>query len=385
MSSAAEPDIYARLGVSRVINAAGKLTALGGSVLHDEVIAAMNAAARSHVELATLRRAAGAEIARLLEAEAACVVAGAAAGIAVAVGAVIAGTDQAAVWRLPLTGGRANEVLLQTGHWVNFGAPVEQMVRMAGGVPVAVGWSNSTPAAAFRAALSERTAACLFVQSHHAVQKGMLSLAECLTLCRERGVPVIVDAAAEEDPFTALRAGADLVIFSGAKAFEGPTTGIVAGRRALIEACELQHTGIARTMKVGKEDIAGLVVALARYVSAWRDGDAAAAAHRRRIVDTLFVALRELPHTLVSVEPDEAGRAIDRVALQPCADELGFNAMQLADALSNGNPSVRIRPHHLARGAVLLDPRALSEDEAQTVIESIRRAYAHLSGVSGKR
>ncbi len=99
MTGVATPDIYAQLGVPRVINAAGKLTALGGSVLDEEVIAAMNAAARSHVELAALRLAAGAEIGRLLETEAACVVAGAAAGIAVSVGAAIAATDQAAVWR----------------------------------------------------------------------------------------------------------------------------------------------------------------------------------------------------------------------------------------------------------------------------------------------
>src|SRR5215208_6427433 len=175
MTSVADPDIYEQLGVPRAINAAGKLTALGGSVLHPEVIAAMEAAARSHVDLQELRLAAGREIARLLEAEAACVVAGAAAGIAVSVGAAIVGQDQAAVWRLPLADGRPNEVQIQTGHWVNFGAPVEQMVRLAGGVPLPVGWANNVPRAALEATMTERTAALLFVQSHHAVRKGMLS------------------------------------------------------------------------------------------------------------------------------------------------------------------------------------------------------------------
>ena len=375
MTTLKAPEIYDRLGVPRVINAAGKLTALGGSVLHDDVIAAMTAAARSHVDLQTLRLAAGREIARLLEAEAACVVAGAAAGIAVAVGAIIAGQDQAAVWRLPLTDGRPNEVLIQAGQWVNFGAPVEQMVRMAGGTPVAVGWTNNVPPAALVATLGERTSALIYVQSHHAVQKGMLSLETCIALCRERRTPVIVDAAAEEDPFAALRAGADLVIFSGAKAFEGPTTGIIAGRRDLIAACELQHTGIARTMKVGKEDIAGLVVAMDRYVRAWREGSSVAG-ERGRIVGRLYEALRSLPHTSVGIVPDEAGRAIERVSLQPDSEALGFTAHDIADALREGSPSIRVRPHQLSLGVVLLDPRGLTDADAVEVIEAVRRLYA---------
>ena len=373
--------IYDRLGVPKVINAAGKLTALGGSVLTEDVVEAMNEAARAHVDLSALRLAAGRAIAEAVGAEAACVTAGAAAGIAVAVGACICGEDQAAVWRLPLTDGRPNEVLLQAGHWVNFGAPVEQMVRMAGGVPVPVGWANSVPEDLLRESMGGRTACFLFVQSHHAVQKGMLPLERCIAVCGEYGVPVVVDAAAEEDPHRYLEMGADLVVYSGAKAFEGPTTGFVAGWGHLIRACELQHTGIARTMKVGKEDIAGLVVALDAYVARRRgEGaeDGVEATRRHALTELLHARLKDLPHTAVTVAMDDAGRDIPRVALTPDAAALGFTARELVKALAAGNPSIRTRNHYLSMGTILLDPRAITEVDAGLIVDRIGALYTLL-------
>ena len=82
--------IYARFGVPPVVNAAGKMTALGGTAQSPEVAAAQAAAAQGHVDLAALRAMAGRRIAELTGAEAASIVPGAAAGIVVSVAACVA-------------------------------------------------------------------------------------------------------------------------------------------------------------------------------------------------------------------------------------------------------------------------------------------------------
>jgi L-seryl-tRNA(Ser) seleniumtransferase len=97
------------------------------------------------------------------------------------------------------------------------------------------------------------TAAILYIKSHHCVQKSILSVTEAAEVAKAHGIPLIVDAAAEEDLRLYYNQGADLVIYSGAKAIEGPTSGLVLGRRQYVEWVKQQAGGIGRAMKVGKE------------------------------------------------------------------------------------------------------------------------------------
>src|SRR5207244_8206609 len=134
---------------------------------------------------------------------------GAAAGIALSVAAVLAGSDPYRVALLPdasFTSRR--EVLLQAGHYVNFGAPVTQMIQLGGGVPIIVGAVNATARAQVASAVGANTAALFFVQSHYAVQSGAVSLTDFVAIARERNIPLIVDAAAEEDLRAYVGAGA---------------------------------------------------------------------------------------------------------------------------------------------------------------------------------
>src|SRR5206468_1920573 len=167
----------------------------------------------------------------------------------------------------------------------------------------------------------------------------MLALAPVVALARERGVPVLVDAAAEEDLRRYVAAGVDLVAYSGGKAFAGPTSGFVAGRAALVAACRAQERGVARAMKVGKEAILGLLAAIEAY--AGRD-EAAEHGRQGAIVSEILSALGDLPHTRVAEAPDEVGRSIVRVALSPDAGALGFTATDLARALADGTPRVTV-------------------------------------------
>jgi L-seryl-tRNA(Ser) seleniumtransferase/D-glucosaminate-6-phosphate ammonia-lyase len=372
---------YERLGVDRVINASGMMTRLGGALLAPEVARAMADAGAAHVDLDELKTRAGKAIAGWTGAEAAWPTSGAAAGIAIMTAAVVAGADPSRVARLPDADWAPRTVLVQAGHWVDFGAPVEQMVRLGGGRPVLVGSVNRVTTDDARGALaSVGVAAVLFVQSHHAVQQGMLTLTETVALARERAVPVLVDAAAEEDLRRYVTAGADLVAYSGGKAFGGPTSGFVAGRVELVAACRAQERGIARAMKVGKEAIVGLLAALDLYVK--RDGPAEAS-RQAGIVATLREALGRLPHTRVAESADEAGRGIVRLTLSPDARALGFGAADLVRTLASGapgRPRVMVRAHGASTGTIALDPRPLTAADVPVLVEAIRAAYDGLRG-----
>lgn len=355
--------------LTTVINAAGKLTALGASVQSSKVRQAQADAARYHVDLNEMRSWASSQITEMTGAQATCITSGAAAGIAISVAAVITGTNLAAVNQLPDVGSRANKIILQAGHEVNFGAPVTQMIRMAGGEPLIIGSTDRVSAGRLHEALQTQSpVAMLFVQSHHCAQDNMLKLAECIDLCKGAKIAVIVDAAAEEDLRCYIAAGADLVTYSGGKAFGGPTSGFITGRSALIEACELQSRGIARTMKVGKEQIAGLVQALAEYAE--RDE----LAERERLDEIngkLIACLDDIDGLHVYRSKDEAGRSFERVSLEGPG-----NLRQLVKYLAEGDPSIRTRNHLLSKGIIMIDPRELRLDQTEIISERIREFYA---------
>lgn len=350
-----------------VINAAGKLTALGGSAQSEAVAKAQSDAAGKHVDLARLRKLAGEQIADWTGAEAACITTGAAAGIVISIAAVMTGTNLLRVQKLPETDGD-NRILLQAGHAVNFGANVTQMIRLGGGAPHILGSANSVPERLLADTLDTSAArAMVYVQSHHSVQENMIPLDRCIEICHRHNTPVIVDAAAEENLTRYVDLGADLVTYSGGKAFGGPTVGFIAGRQSLIDACELQFVGIARPMKVGKEAIAGLLAALDAYKSA----DPAARQQELRHINTLIMeGLGNCPGYSLSLKPDEAGRPFERVAVRAAGGS--FAVRELVAYLAGGFPSIRTRNHHLDQGMVLLDPRELTRADAETIIERLK-------------
>ncbi len=357
---------FSALGLPRVINASGKMTALGGTAQSDAIAKALGSAAQHHVELSTLRAEAGRLIARRTGAEAATVTTGAAAGIAIGVAAMITGTDAARIAQLPDSGDLANEILLQAGHEVNFGASVRQMIRLGGGRPVHVGTPSRVEEEEIVAAISPRTAGLLFVQSHHTRQQNGLPLEALVRLGAEHGLPVLVDAAAEADLTAYIEQGADLVTYSGGKAIGGPTCGFICGRRDLIAACEMQNAGIARAMKVGKEQIMGLLAALAVYPSepTWPERLA-----------RLESALQSLPDAVVGQKKDLAGRDIVRVALEGPPERL----KQLSHSLREGDPVIYTRNHQIEEGLMLFDLREVKDEDVERIAERVRALWVQSS------
>lgn len=358
------------MGVRPVINVSGTMTALGASIVVPEAVDAIAAILPEFVEIDDLQRKASAVIGRLCEAGAGFVTASCSSGITMGVAGAMTGADLAAIERLPDTTGLKNEVVILAGHMVSYGAPVEQAVRLAGARVTPIGQATSARAYQLAGAITERTAAAVYVVSHHTVHHGMLPLAEFVEIAHAKGVPVIVDAASEYDLRGPLAAGADMALYSSHKFLGGPTGGIVAGHRDLVRAAFLQNGGIGRGMKVGKEGVVGTIAAL----EAWERRDHVAVRARENAALNLWRdTLRGRPGVTAAIVPDPTDNPLDRlrVTLEPSAAHI--TAWDLADRLASGNRPVIVRDHEIEHGYFYLDPCNLHPGEETVVAASLVR------------
>ena len=206
--------------------------------------------------------------------------------------------------------------------------------------------------------------------SHHTTQYGYVPLQPFVETCHERGVPVVVDMAAEEMMLPEVVAtGADLVITSGHKHFRGPTSGVMAGRLDLIQAAFAQNRGIGRGMKIGKEGIIGLTVALEEWEKGYYRAEQAA---EKRRIGRLVARLNKLPG-IVAAEvwpsPDPYPIMRAQVTVEPA--QAGLTAMALSVALAEGDPTIKTRGHHVEEGYFLLDPFNMSDADAEFIGDRI--------------
>jgi L-seryl-tRNA(Ser) seleniumtransferase len=360
--------LLASLGVRPVVNAVGTWTMYGAAPACTEAAEATTWALGRSFVMAELQAAASTAIARATEAEAGCVTACSASGVALAIAACITGTDPARVRRLPDTSGLRADVVMLKGHVVDFGADVRQMARMAGARIVEAGTATHCGRDELDAAFTPQTAAVLYVVSHLCVQRGQPPLADVVAAAHVRGVPVVIDAAAEYDLRGFHRAGADLVVHSAHKFLAGPTAGLVAGRAALIEAVRAQDRGIGRPMKVGKEGIVGLIAALERWrtfdLDGQRDRDRAKLA---RAADRLG----NLPGLSTELEPDTTDNPTDRLRVHVNPAAAGLDAAALGAALREGPTAFVVRDHLADLGYVLIDPRSLDDAELDRLTDRI--------------
>ena len=362
------PLLASRLGLARVVNASGTMTSIGASRVVPEAVAAGAEIQGHFVRIDELQAKASTVVARLTGAEAGCVTACSAAGITESVAAAMTGTDLARIEQLPDTTGMKSEVVIQAGHLIDYGAPVEQAVRVAGATVVPAGTAARVEPYHLESRLTGSVAAALYVVSHHTVQEGQVPLEDFVAACRERDVPVIVDMASEYDLRGPIELGADIAIYSAHKFLGGPTAGIIAGSKDLVRACYLQNRGLGRLMKVGKEGILGTIAAL----EAWEGRDHAGAREReRKIVSSWLGSLDGHDGIDLAVVPDWTGNPIDRLRVTVDPVRAKLFAWELADRLAGADPAIVVRDDLIEQGFFFLDPCNLEPEEAQLVSDRI--------------
>ena len=367
LTASSPSPLYASLGVKPVINGVGVVTVLGGSIMPPEVIRAMEEASRFFIPLPELERKVGARIAELLHAPAAMVTCGAASAITVGTAACLSQGDPKKLRQLPSRDGIRFEVIQQKSHRSGY----EHQMELCGAKIVSVQTRQE-----LESAINERTGMMFFLNK--AEHDGEIKPDEFIRIGRERGIPTMNDAASDATPKENLwkytKQGFDLVIFSGGKALRGPqASGLLLGRKDLIEAsfpAMSPYGGIGRGMKVGKEELCGLLAAVERYLKVDH------AAEQRELegrVETIRTALKnidgvqtqrhvpvianEVPHVIV--EWDEAAR--------------GLTSADIVTKLQAGDPSIHVqRP---GNGKLLISVWMMRGDEHKIVGRRLRELF----------
>jgi D-glucosaminate-6-phosphate ammonia-lyase len=392
--------IYETLGVRPVINASGPVTRLSGNPVHAEVAQAMAEAAQLCVRIDELQEAAGRYLAEVSGAEAGYVTAGAAAGLALAAAACIARFDIAAMDRLPDTSSLPNEIVIQRAHITDY----SHALRVSGARLVEVGYvgypgQGVTWPWEVEAAIGERTVALAYSIGN---KGGVVSLSEMAEIAHRHELPLIVDAAASLPPRENLQRfiaeGADLVTFSGGKMVGGPqASGILIGRTDLIESVALQHQdmdvypktwpwrerylasgrlpgpphhGIGRPMKVGKEEIVGLVVALRRFMT--RDLEAERRDQQAQL-EQIVEALTGLPGVSASLLDDAAAPRPYPTAIVRLDERiLERSTESVVNQLAEEDPPIAVSQNFLDQHALGLVATTLRPGEAEVVAARLK-------------
>ncbi len=362
--------IYESLGIRPVINAYATLTRLGGSLMPPEVLDAMHEAAHCFIDLPELHIRVGERIAELTHNEAAYVSSGAAAGLVLATAACITGSNPELVNRFPDLSGLKNEIIVHRTHRNGY----DYAVRQTGAKLVEIGTAAGTTAQHLEAAINAQTAAIFWFQGIMTTPHD-LPLAEVVRIAKAHDIPVVVDAAAQLPPVENLWAftemGVDIAIFSGGKDLRGPqSSGLMLGRQDLIEACRLHsspNANIGRPMKVGKEELLGLLAAVERYLQIDHEERSQYCEDSVKLWSDAFNQVAGLKAS--RSYPNEAGQPLPRCQLTVDAARLGFNRDVLMERLASGTPSIVVAPFE--ENSIQINPMTLEAGEETILLKRL--------------
>ena len=363
-------DIYKKLDIRTGINAWGTVTKLGGTRLPPEVIQAMADAANSFVPMHEFHRKAGEYTAKLLGVEACCITCGAAAGLAISAAACMTRGERAKVLRLPDTADMPDEILMLKAQRILY----DQALKLTGAVIREVGTASFAAPDLLEAEINDRTALFVYVAEAECM-RGSVPLPDLVPVLKKRGIPIVVDAAAELPPTGNIRnyltMGADLAVFSGGKEIRGPqASGLIVGGKDHIDACYANccpNYGIGRPMKISKETVAGLVTAVELFtkrdykiqMSTWED-------MTRRIYASLDRRSDVRARTGFPNEPGVQPANILRAYVKP----LNVSATALQELLLEEPTPVYVDTQN---DEIVLNPQCLEPEEIEPLVKILCR------------
>ncbi len=362
---ASKRDLFKEFGIRTFINASGYFTSLSGSLMQHDAADAIRETATSFCRLEDVQDKVGERIASLLHAEAAMVTAGAFSALMLGMAGVLSGTDQKKVSQIPrLEGsGMKSEVILQKAHNDGYAHALTNC-----GVKLITVETIEE----LEKAISEKTAMMYFINYQSSL--GKIQHKEWLELARKHRIPTMIDMAADLPPKENLwkfhDMGFDLVCVSGGKFMRGPqSTGILSGKKELIAAARMsappRGSNIGRGMKVNKEEIFGLYIALEHFINTdqereWKLLEDRIAVIAKEAASVPGVKAELIPLPLINRIP----------TLNISWDKSKIKLENLAAILRNGNPSIEVMGG--PGGSINVTSHMLKKDEVKIVASRIR-------------
>ena len=332
-------DYYEKLGVTKIINAAGTYTFLTASIMPLQVQAAVMQAAKNPVRLNELQKATGEYLAKRLQCEGALVTAGAASALTLGTAACMTVANPAAVKQMPTNmDGLKNEVVVQKAHRYDY----DHALLNCGIRFVEVETLDQ-----YQNAFTDKTVMAHFF---NAAEGGQISREDWIRVAHQHNVPCFNDAAADVPPISNLwnytKMGFDLVTFSGGKGIRGPqNAGLLLGRKDLIVAAVANDMpiseAIGRGMKVAKEQIVGMVAAVDWFLEQSDEGMEKEFRHRG---DTISNYLKTVPTLRSQIVIPEVANHVPHLLLNYDRNRIKIGARDVAEQLRRGNPSIELNP-----------------------------------------
>jgi L-seryl-tRNA(Ser) seleniumtransferase len=331
-------DYYQKLGVIPLINAAGTYTVLSASIMPEEVQKAVELAAQQPVNLIELLDASGEYLAKRLRCEAALVTAGAAAALTVGTAACVTMGNDGAILSVPTDmSGLKNEVIVQKTHRYDY----DHALRNCGIRFVEVETLDQ-----YEQAFNDRTVMAHFFNA----AKGEISREDWVAVAHKHGVPCFNDAAADVPPISNLwnytQMGFDLVTFSGGKGLRGPQcTGLLLGKKSLIDAARKNNSPnsntIGRGLKVGKEEIIGLVAAVDWFLN---QDDAAMEKEFRGRADRIASRIRDIPTVQTQVFVPPVANSVPHLLITYDQSRIKLSGADVMQKMRQGSPRIELNP-----------------------------------------
>jgi L-seryl-tRNA(Ser) seleniumtransferase len=340
----------------------------------DEVLEAMREASRSHVQIRDLLDKANAYIAKITNNEAAAICNSAASGVLLSVAACMCEGDTSKWQKLPDTSGMKNEIA------VNYHTPCgfESSITCSGAKIIEYGSKDGITEEHLDAAINDKTAAVFsFHYGALDIERGYIPIEKQTGIAHKRGVPCIIDAAAQiprkENLWKYTRdMGADIAIFSGGKGLKGPqSSGLIVGKRDTVNFIAnnaFPNSGIGRQMKIGKEEIAGLMTAVKIYIE--QDEDALIESYEEMVRQVMREFENESAVTVSRSFPSDAGQPFPKAAVKLNDGALKINAGQFAGILRDeGNPGIFVMN---TETELLINLQTLVKGDLEIVIDRIK-------------
>lgn len=332
-------DYFKELGVRTFINAAGTYTAMTGSLLLDEVKNAYLYASEEYVMLDELQDKVGDRIAALLKCEWATVTSGAFSAMTLGTAGVLTGLDPTRAAKLPhLEGtGMKTEVIIQRAHNIGYA----HAIRNCGVTMVEV----ITPQE-LENAISDQTAMMLFINAFE--PEGQINVKQWVKTAKKHGIPCMNDCAADVPPVENLwkytEMGYDLVCFSGGKGLRGPqSAGLLLGKKDLIAAARLSAAPrgdtVGRGMKVNKEEILGMLIALEAFLK--KDHDQERKQWEDQI-DHIAEAVQSVPGVSTKIYVPPIANHVPTLDISWDTQKVPISGDELKEVLRGGHPSIEV-------------------------------------------
>lgn len=335
----AKRNLFKELGIRTFINAAGTLTYMTGSLMHDEVLETINSTSKDFCMLDEVQDKVGEKIAKIVHSEAAVVTSGAFSGMTLGLAGILTGMDVKKVEQLPHLeySMMKSEVICQKGHDIVY----NHALTNTGCKMVIVETAEDVARA-----VNERTALMHFL--HINADQGKIMHEEWVALGKKYGIPTSIDIAADVPPVSNLwrfnDMGFDFVVISGGKAMRGPqSAGILMGKKDIIAAARLhmppRGNNIGRGMKVNKEEILGMYVALEKYVNydhekEWATWEAG--------IDHIEKSVKNIPGITTEVHVPPLGNHTPTLRITWDQARVKISNKEFREALRNNEPSIEV-------------------------------------------